>query len=124
MNLNPFKKKHYDINPVNTPVKTIVGQMNEPRPLPMGQKEFVEWSDRIISGACIPCDDRDSLIGALAAMIMQLPGTESHKPDAYFIHTLRKAAANEVAHANFQALKKRKEEKAIAEKESKLSSVK
>lgn len=104
-----FKKQHPLVNPVTTSTKTILQQMNEPRPLPMGQKEFVEWTDRIISGALIPCEDRDSLVAALAAMLMQLGPTESHKPDAFFIHSLRKAAANEVAHANFQALKKKKE---------------
>lgn len=103
-------------NTIHTSKDTILQQMNEPRPLPLGQKEFVEWSDRIISGALIPCDDKDSLVGALAAMLMQLGPTESHKPDAYFIHSLRKAAANEVAHANFQMLKKKKE----AEKEKEL----
>ena len=102
-----FKK---NTNNQLTRKSTILAQMHEPRPLPLGQKEFVEWSDRIISGALIPCDDRDSLVAALAAMLMRLGETESHKPDAYFIHSLRKAAVNEVAHANFQAIKKRKEE--------------
>lgn len=97
-------------NTVKTPIKTIVQQMNEPRALPMGQKEFVEWSDRIISGALVPCESKDSLVAALASMLMQLGPTESHKPDAYFIHALRKAATNEVAHANFQAIKKRRDE--------------
>lgn len=101
------------VNSEYTSKKTVIQQMNEPRPLPMGQKEFVEWSDRIISGALIPCDDRDSLVSALAAMLMQLGPTESHKPDAYFIHSLRKAAANEVAHANFQAIKKKKEQSKV-----------
>lgn len=103
-------------NTAKTSKQTILGQMNEPRPLPMGQKEFVEWSNRIISGALIPCDDRDSLVGCLAAMLMNLGPTESHKPDAYFIHALRKAAINEVAHANFQELKQRKAARAEAEK--------
>ena len=110
-----FKKKMPLINSERTSKPTIMAQMNEPRPLPMGQKEFVEWTDRIISGALIPCDDRDSLVAALSAMLMQLGPTESHKPDAYFIHSLRKAATNEVAHANFQALKKKKEAKAKEE---------
>lgn len=95
-------------NSVLTGRSTILKQMNEPRPLPMGQKEFVEWTDRIISGALVPTEDRESLVGILAAMIMELPQTEDHKPDAFFIHKLRKAAANEVAHANFQAIKRRR----------------
>ena len=108
-----FKPK--TVNTASTSKKTIVSQMNEPRPLPMGQKEFVEWSDRIISGALIPTTDRDSLVAVLSAFIMELGPTESHKPDAWFIHKLRKAAANEVAQANFQAIKKRKQEKDQAE---------
>lgn len=104
---------HYPRNSNNqfTSKSTIINQMNEPRPLPLGQKEFMEWSDRIISGAQIPCDEPDSLRKALSALIMQLPGTESHKPDAYFIHSLRKAAANEVAHANFQAIKQAQDQR-------------
>lgn len=97
-------------NTARTKTTTIIDQMNEPRPLPMGQKEFDAWSDRIISGALIPTDDKESLKAVLASMIMSLGQTESHKPDAFFIHMLRKAAANEVAHANFQAIKKRKQE--------------
>ena len=111
-----FKRKEQIVNSPSTSVHTILRQMNEPRPLPMGQKEFVEWSDRIISGAMVPTEDKETLVGILAAMLMQLGPTESHKPDAFFIHSLRKAAVNEVAHANFQELKKRKEEKAKAEK--------
>lgn len=113
--MNMFSKffKPKTVNDAKTSSKAVIGQMNEPRPLPMGQKEFVEWTDRIISGALIPCDDRESLVGALSAMLMNLGPTESHKPDAFFIHSLRKAATNQVAHANFQAIKKRKEEKAV-----------
>ena len=106
-----YQKRKATANTASTSRKTILDQMNEPRPLPMGQKEFVAWTDRIISGALIPCEDWDSLVAALSAMLMQLGPTESHKPDAYFIHALRKAAVNEVAHSNFQAIKKRKEEK-------------
>ena len=100
------------------PVAEINGQMLEPRPLPMGRKEFVEWADRIISGALIPnaegevfqfsglnaWDDKsdytihyESQQFALANMLMHLGPTESHKPDAYFIHSLRKFAINQVA---------------------------
>ena len=104
------------VNPTWLPKSSIVNQMNEPRPLPMGQKEFGEWSERIISGALIPTDDIDSLKAILATMLMQLGPTESHKPDAYFIHSLRKAAVNEVAHANFTAIKAAKNKKALEEK--------
>lgn len=100
------------VNSESTSKKTILSQMHEPRPLPMGQKEFMEWSDRIISGALIPCTEPESLRGILCTMLIALPGTESHKPDAYFIHSLRKAAVNEVANANFQAIKGKRAEAA------------
>ena len=85
------------------PTALIVDQLNEPRPLPMGREEFEEWSDRLISGALIPGGESDPVVFhesqkfALANMLMHLGPTESHKPDAFFIHSLRKFAINQVA---------------------------
>ena len=85
------------------PKALIIDQMNEPRPLPMGRKEFDEWSDRIISGALVPGgeDNKEVFVEsqrfALANMLMHLGPTESHKPDAFFIHSLRKFGFNQVA---------------------------
>ena len=56
-------------------------------------------------------EDETSLKAALAAMLMALGPTEDHKPDSFFIHSLRKAAANEVAHSVFQQIKRDKEAK-------------
>lgn len=98
-------------NSALTPKGVILTQMEEMRPLPMGMKEFEEWSNRIIAGALIPTEDETSLKAALAAMLMALGPTEDHKPDSYFIHSLRKAAANEVAHSVFQKIKRDKEAK-------------
>lgn len=106
-----------------TPKEVIIDQMNEPRSLPMGVKEFHEWSDRIIGGALVPSDEglivgqlpratsfpeskakyeklkifEESQKFALANALMHLGPTESHKPDAFFIHSLRKFAVNQVA---------------------------
>ena len=85
-----FKKKYSTVE--------IVDQMNEPRPLPMGRAEFEEWSNRIISGALITADISSQKF-ALANLLMHLGPTESHKPDAFFIHSLRKFAVNQVADA-------------------------
>ncbi len=74
----------------------IVDQMLEPRPLPMGRTEFDVWSDRIISGSLLTAD-RTSQRYVLANMLLHLGPTESHKPDAHFIHSLRKFAVNQVA---------------------------
>lgn len=100
------------MNTDTTSVETIAGQLLESRPLPMGREEFHEWADRIIAGAVIPCDPNanyqhfiDSQKFCLANLIMHLGPTESHKPDAFFIHSLRKFAVNEVANAMRNELK-------------------
>lgn len=87
-----------------TPKVVVLDQMNEPRPLPMGVTEFNEWSDRIISGAMVGAGI-ETQKATLASMILHLGPTESHKPDAYFIHSLRKLAANQVAHEMFTRLR-------------------
>lgn len=91
-------------NTKSTPKSKILDQMKESRPLPMGRQDFEDWSDRIISGALLPIppDDIkeawiDSQKFALADMIMHLGPTESHKPDAYFIHQLRTAVNKQIA---------------------------
>lgn len=77
----------------------------------MGRAEFEEWSDRIIGGALIPGGGEDPEIFrksqqfALADMIKHLGPTESHKPDAHFIHSLRRTCANQVAHMMFIEIK-------------------
>ena len=89
----------------STSPNEIVDQMTESRALPIGRKEFEEWSERIISGTLIKHDPDVPLDTfkrgqkvVLANMIVCLGPTESHKPDAHFIHGLRKAAANQTAH--------------------------
>lgn len=80
-----------------TSTDTILKQLQERRPLPLGVKDFHEWSDRIISGACLNGVTPRSQKFALAEMILHLGPTESHKEDAFFIHSLRKSAVNQVA---------------------------
>lgn len=81
---------------LKTSTEEIKTQLIEARPLPMGRQEFEEWSDRIISGALVNADTL-SLKYALANLLLHLGPTESHKPDAFFIHSLRKFAVNQVA---------------------------
>lgn len=83
-------------NTDDTPVVTISEQMNEARPLPMGRQEFEDWSNRIISGALVSALPEDQKY-VLANLIMSLGPTEDHKPDIFFIKSLRKAAVNQVA---------------------------
>lgn len=84
-------------NSVFTSKETILKQFQERRPLPMGVTAFHEWSDRLISGACIPGALIESQKFALADMLLHLGPTESAKEDAHFIHSLRKYAVNQVA---------------------------
>lgn len=113
----------------STPKDVIIDQLNEPRPLPMGVTDFHEWSDRIISGALIPMEDITGMDSAekkqifiegqkyaLANMILHLGPTESHKPDAHFIHTLRKVAVNQVVHSVAQDIKKTSDARIAAKK--------
>lgn len=95
----------------------ILRQLNKPRPLPMGRSEFNEWSARIIQGALVPGATINSQIWTLANLILHLGPTESHKPDAFFIHSLRKFAANQVA--DYVRAEIRTEEKARLDAEEK-----
>jgi hypothetical protein len=100
-----------------TPAAVIAAQLNEPRPLPQGRQEFMDWSNRIIDGAMIPCNPgdeallRESQRFALADMVTHLGPTESHKPDAYFIHCLRKVVANQVCITMAQEIKRAQQER-------------
>ena len=83
-------------NARSMPTSVILDQLNEPRPLPIGKPQFEAWSHRIISGALLTVDI-DSQKFTLADQLLHLGPTESHKPDAYFIHCLRKLAINQTA---------------------------
>ena len=89
------------------PPNLIVDQLNEARPLPMGLQDFEAWSDRIISGALIPGVHVESQKATLANCLLHLGPTESHKADAYFVHSLRKLAVNQVGAAMFQEYRDR-----------------
>lgn len=103
-------------NSESTPESVIKDQLLEPRPLPMGRTEFEVWADRIISGALVSAE-RHSQIYTLANLILHLGPTESHKPDAFFIHSLRKLAANEVADSVRRELYAAKQKREAEEKE-------
>ena len=110
-------KKKVPVNTKRTPKKKIVKQMNEKRPLPIGRQEFDEWTDRIISGALLPGgkDDPEAFIDeqkrVLCGMIMHCGPTESHKEDAFFIHSLRKNASNFTAQEIFTELQAKAKER-------------
>jgi hypothetical protein len=80
-----------------TPTAVIKDQLNEKRARPLGVAEFHIWSDRIISGACIPGATAESIKFALADQLLHLGPTVDFESDLYFIKCLRKFAINQVA---------------------------
>lgn len=93
-----------------------------PTKLPVGLTEFNEWADSIIelSGNYA---DIDSMKYAIASNLIHLPHTKSKVPKAYFVNTLRKAAANQVASQVFQDIKLRQAEEA-AKKQAEATALK
>jgi len=79
-------------------------KLSEPQPLPLGRKEFEEWSDRVISAAQIPGVTVESQKFALSRMLIDLKPTIAFEADVYFVHCLRKAAVNQVAQTMFQEI--------------------
>jgi hypothetical protein len=87
-----------------TPKSVILQQLDELRPLPIGRDQFMEWSDRIISGALVDADS-DSQRFALASMVLQLGPNDAFKADKHFVSQLRKVAANQTAQTMAQEFK-------------------
>lgn len=86
-----------------------------PSRLPVGVSEFEHWSNSIIELTPGLADD-DSIKFALASMIMHLGAQRSSAPKNYFVRSLRKTAANQVAHAVLTEIKIKQQEKANADK--------
>lgn len=86
--------------------KSVLRDLNERKPLPTGMTAFEEWSDRIAAATPLSIS-KDSIDIALATMIMHLGPQESHKEDAYFVHSLLRSAAQQIAHAKLSEIKDR-----------------
>lgn len=85
-----------------------------PSKLPVGVTEFNAFADSIIE-LTGPFADPDSMKWAIANNIIHLPATTSHKAKQYFVRSLRKAAANQVASFIFQDIKLKQQERAAQE---------
>lgn len=75
----------------------ILKELQLSKPLPMGRKEFEEWSVRIIQAALIPGATIKSQQFCLADMLLHLKPTQAFESDGYFVQCLRKFAVNQVA---------------------------
>ena len=91
-------------------IQKRVEYLKEMRPLPLGRKEFEAWSKEIIKLAEVPGLTEESGQFALSEMILHVKPTQSFESYAHFVHSLRKGAANQVAHAIFQEIKQRQQE--------------
>lgn len=100
-----------------------------PRRLPVGMTEFDKFADRIIrlSGEFA---DRDSMKFAIASQVIHLGPQKAYVADRFFIKSMVKAAANQVASQAFQDIKQKQdaarkaaEEKAKAAATTELSQV-
>lgn len=80
-----------------------------PSRLPVGMTEFKMWSDEIIA-LTGPLADPDSMRFAISSQIMHLAPQRCSVPKRYFVASLRKAAANQVASQVFQDIKIRQAE--------------
>jgi hypothetical protein len=105
-----------------TPKAVISQQLDELRPLPIGRDQFMEWSERIISGALVDADI-DSQRFALASMVLQLGPNDAFKADKHFVSQLRKVAANQTAHTMAQEFKAAAQKRFEDEKASLLNAV-
>lgn len=100
-------------------IEALKDKLQEPMPLPLGMAEFHEWSERIIAGAMIPGGKAESQKYVLARMVMDLKPTVAFESDAFFINSLRKAAANQVADGFMKELYAAKQARLKAEEEAK-----
>lgn len=82
-----------------------------PTRLPNGLTEFNNWAKDIME-LTGPLADEDSIKFALASQIMHMGAQSDRVPKRYFVASLRKAAANQVASQVFQDVKLRQQEKA------------
>lgn len=96
-------------------IKKKIEYLKEMRPLPLGRKEFDAWSKEIIKLAEVPGLTIESGQFALSEMILHVKPTQSFESYGHFVHSLRKGAANQVAHAIFTELKLAQQEKIKAE---------
>ena len=84
-----------------------------PSALPSGLAEFHKWADEVIHLAGAP--NNDSVKFAVATMILHADSTAAFKPKHFFVKSLKKSMANQVAAGLMQDLKQKQQEAIAAE---------
>ncbi len=75
-----------------------------PTALPKTEAEFDDFCQDLFNTYQIP--DKPSYRHAVASMIMHLETTRASMPKRYFIDSIRKAQANEIAYSVIEAIRK------------------
>ncbi len=83
--------------------------------LPVGLTEFHAWADSIID-LTGKFADTDSMKWAIASQVQHLDHKVDSIPKDYFVRTLRKAAANQIAAQVFTDIKEKQLKEAEAKK--------
>lgn len=99
------------LNLVLTKLKVFYNnlRMRIPSRLPVGMSEFETWANDIISVSGKFADEV-SMKFALATQILHLPAQSKMVPKKFFIDSLHKAAANQVASQVFSDIKQQQKE--------------
>ncbi len=87
---------------LNLLLKQILSRF--PSKLPVGVAQFEAFCDEIIALAGNYAD-RDSMVFAIASMLIHAPHDKGSLSKHYFVVRLRKSAANQIASQAFQEIK-------------------
>jgi hypothetical protein len=85
-----------------------------PTPLPVGMTAYNAWLTEVIA-LVGPVADEQSMAWVISNEIMRLPPGKDRVPKRYFVKSLRKFAANQIAGAKVLELKEKQEQKKEAE---------
>lgn len=92
-------------------MKLLVKQLLSyiPTKIPVGMTQFNTWLSSI-EELCGPIADSDSIKWVISNEVMRLSPTRDKVPKRFFVKTLRKYAANQLAAATVMDLKMKQEE--------------
>ena len=94
-------------------LRTILSAL-VPRLLPQTDSAFDALVARVCAAAGVPVTD--SLINAIASMLMHLGPQTAIKADLYFILTIKRAVASQTAYTAIEAVRARAKDSASDEK--------
>lgn len=96
-------------------LKSLLARLSSyfPTPLPVGLTEFNRWQDSILALSKVPSNESTRF--AIAVMVLHLGPTVDSKAKHYFVKSLNKSAANELANSVALDMKARQKARMEAE---------